>query len=453
MGRLLLLRAAAACVAALWAAGCASGPRAIDPEHPDLACVACHNGGLAASGLASVPGRTCLASDCHPDGGPAEVRLATVTFSHRNHADTAVVKPSCAGCHSHARGGEPLTASVDGCALCHIREIDGREAQDCQECHAQTQHVALTSQGLPLPHGGLPWVENTCVRCHYDVAAPPTEVSVSRCQTCHVDADSITAQGMGTDLHPPHEGLACVACHSTGTHRILAMSSAVLLQCADCHATEHAVSLTHTWPDPATCNTCHGTAHVEEQALLLGVVPGSPQAAPAHKFLRGLTCSSCHVRIGDAPAPAAPLRGQPGSCGSCHLPQYDQVVAWWRQGAAQRHQIVGRFLTRARADLRQAASDSTRLLLARADTIFDLLGRSGVHHNIELADRLYREVLSNAAAAYRTAGSAAPARPDLGPPARSGFCSYCHFRVNEPLLSREMPSDFHEQVFRTTGRG
>lgn len=446
------MRAAAAALALVWGASCANGSGAVDPDHPDLACVSCHDGGLADSGLASVPRETCVASDCHDDVGPAEVRLATVTFSHRNHADTAVVRPSCAGCHAHARGGEPLAASVDGCALCHIRELDGQDARGCQECHAQTRHVAFTSQGLPLPHSGLPWVENTCVRCHYDVAAPPTEVSLSRCQTCHLEADSVIAQGMGTDLHPTHEGLACTTCHAAGTHRVFALSSAVFLHCVDCHSRAHDVALTHAWPAPATCNACHRSTHVAEQSLLLGIVPGLEQAAPAHKFLRGLTCRSCHVRMGDAPAPAAPLRGQPGSCGSCHLPQYDRVVAWWREGAAQRQQIVGRFVSRARTDLR-AAGDSAATLLARADTLLGTLGRSGVHHNIELADRLYRDALDNAAAAYRVAGRTAPPRPDLGPLARSGFCSYCHFRLNEPLLARDPPADFHEEVFRRTGGG
>lgn len=447
MGRLLLLRAAALLL--FLVAGCGGATSAVDPAHPDLACVSCHNGGLADGGMAPTPKQTCTTADCHADGGPAEVQLATVTFTHRNHADTAVVQPSCAGCHSHTRGGEPLTASVDGCALCHVQKIDGRVAEGCQDCHGQTEHVALTSQGLPLPHGGLPWVENTCVRCHYDVAAPPTEVSVSRCQTCHTDPDSIMAQGMGTDLHPAHEGIACVSCHATGSHRIFAMSSSVALQCADCHAAEHDVELTHSWPEPETCIACHASAHVAEQALVLGIVAGSSQAAPAHKFLRGLTCRSCHVRVGSAPAPGSPLRGQPGSCGSCHLPQYDQVLTWWRQGSVQRQQIVGAYVDRARAVLQPAGSDSTGRLLDNAEALLASLRRGGVQHNVELADRLFREALQNARDAYGAGGRTAAPPPDLGPLARPGFCSYCHFRVNEPNLSRAMPSDFHEQATQT----
>lgn len=445
MGRLFLLTAGAAVVLAT---GCARGPRAVDPKHPDLACVSCHDGGIADSGLAAARQETCTASGCHADGGPSEVQLATVTFAHRNHADTAVVKPSCAGCHTHSRGGQPLTASVDACALCHIREIDGDATQNCQECHAQARHVTFTSQGLPLPHAGLPWVENTCVRCHYDVAAPPTEVSISRCQNCHVNADSVLARGMGTDLHPQHDGLACVSCHEAGAHRIFAMSSAVDLQCADCHAREHDISLTHVWPEPATCDACHATVHVDEQALLLGIVPGTEQAEPAYKFLQGLTCRSCHVRTGEAPAPATPLRGQPGSCGSCHLPQYDRIAVWWEEGGAQRDRLVGGYVERARTALAASSADSAGILLARADTLLRLLEHGGPQHNVELADRLFREALQSATAAYRVAGRTAPATPDLGPQARPGFCSFCHYRVNETVVTREMPADFHEQVMR-----
>lgn len=227
------------------------------------------------------------------------------------------------------------------------------------------------------------------------------------------------------------------------------MSSAVALDCADCHAREHDVMVTHAWPGRQTCNACHGSAHVEEQALVLGIVPGSPQAAPALKFLRGLTCRSCHVRIGDAPAPASPLRGQPGSCGSCHLPQYDRVVAWWREGASQRQQIVGQYVARARNEL-GTGQDSVRALLDRAAGLLDALNHGGVQHNIELADRLFREALQDASSAWRVAGRTAPPLPDLGPRARPGFCTYCHFRVNEPLLLRDMPSDFHEEAM---GRG
>jgi hypothetical protein len=226
------------------------------------------------------------------------------------------------------------------------------------------------------------------------------------------------------------------------------MSSAVELQCADCHAREHDVSLTHAWPEPATCDACHSTVHVDEQALLLGIVPGTAQAEPAYKFLQGLTCRSCHVRTGAAPAPAAPLRGQPGSCGSCHLPQYDRIVVWWREGAAQRNRLVTGYVDRARSALAGATADSVPILLGRAGTLLRLLEHGGPQHNVELADRLFREALESTAAAYRAAGRAAPGAPDLGPQARPGFCSFCHYRVNEPIVSRAMPSDFHEQVLR-----
>jgi hypothetical protein len=134
---------------------------------------------------------------------------------------------SCAGCHTHSQGDEPLRVSVDGCALCHLSRLDGSEPADCRVCHQQPQHVALTSQALPIPHSALPWVETGCVRCHYDVAEPPTRVAMSTCAHCHGRDTTIIARGIATDLHPTHTSVSCTACHQGEAHRVRAMSSAV----------------------------------------------------------------------------------------------------------------------------------------------------------------------------------------------------------------------------------
>jgi len=210
-------------------AGCL-GPGVGDPGHPELACASCHNGGLADAGPASVPGKTCTSSTCHSDGGPAEVVLGGVHLTHELHGASGRLELSCAGCHTHSQGGEPLVVSEDGCALCHAIEIDGRREQDCRECHTRPEQVAVSSQGLALPHDRAPLIESPCTRCHYDVAVPPTAVSGQRCDRCHADADPIAGFRRVDEAHALHEGLGCTSCHEKGVHRIVAMSSAVWMR-------------------------------------------------------------------------------------------------------------------------------------------------------------------------------------------------------------------------------
>lgn len=441
--------AAADAVAAERPAGVRSAPgaavadRADDP-HARITCSGCHSGGKADVGRATVPRGSCTASGCHVDGGPAVVRIATVTFEHRSHGAGGEILPSCAGCHTHDDGAAPLRASVDACALCHVDRLAGTESRDCQLCHRQPQHVTLTEEGVPVPHSTLPWTSIGCVRCHYDVADPPTAVEAARCASCHRDLPAATAAGIGRDLHPSHEGLTCTACHQGGSHRVLAMSSAVSLVCADCHGEAHELELSPRG-DAAVCLACHPGIHGEQQQLLLGVVPGG-RTLPSTKFMAGLTCRSCHAAEGEL-APETPLRGQAQACAGCHLQEYTRVLDWWLEGAARRQREARAYLDRAATGLAGAESDTVRSLLRWADAALVLVEAAGGQHNLELADRIFRESVDRAREAYRVAGRAAPPAPDFGRPPHLGLCSGCHYSV-EPWDFGSMPSRFHREVLR-----
>lgn len=427
-----------------------AGQQAQDP-HGELACAACHQGARADLGRAAVPRAACTAAGCHADGGPAEVELATARFGHRDHTRNAAIQASCAGCHTHDAGGEPLHASVDACAICHLSEVAGQEAQDCRLCHQRPQHVQLTSQGVPVPHSSLPWIETGCVRCHYDVAEPPVEVRTSRCTTCHADVAAVTRSGIGEDLHPAHDGTTCTACHEARTHHVRAMSSAVDLVCADCHTEEHGVPVTDDPGVSATCSTCHQGTHAAQQRLVLGVLPGvDGQASPSTKFLAGLTCRSCHV------PPAAdggnqPVRGQASACAGCHRDEYETVLGWWLEGLQQRQAEADRYLDAARRDIGGAAPDTARQLLARARTLLDVVRQGGGQHNLELSDRIFRRSIEMAARAYDLAGRQAPAPPQFGVEPHAGLCSFCHYRADEPWDYARMSEPFHEDILRQTG--
>jgi hypothetical protein len=412
-----------------------------DP-HASLACVQCHEGGLADFGEAAVPSEACAASGCHKDASVGQVTLASVNFDHQEHVADTTVAVGCAGCHTHSAGGEPLRAGPETCGLCHFKELSGARGAGCRLCHADPSHVGMTSQGVPVPHQGLPWIEGGCLRCHYAVARPVHEVSLARCAACHDDVDAATQQGIGEDLHPGHEGNACSACHEADNHRIEAMSSAVDLQCATCHAEAHGTDEKHGGVDPSTCDACHGTVHQEPQRLLLGILPESDGATPASHFMNGLTCGSCHGS--DAGGKGS---GTSQACVDCHRREYATVLRWWKQGLDERARLVDRYLAGAQAAVAgRPDSDPAVQAVDDARATLAMVRGGGGEHNLPLAQRMFETALAQGAEAYRRAGRPAPTPPEMGRAPREGLCTYCHYRLQEPGLSAQMDDAFHRAV-------
>ncbi len=458
MGRIVLLVALA-----LFASACddpsTRGPG--DPSHPDLACKACHDGGLSDRATPATSDASCTAAGCHADGGPGTVLVSGTRIPHREHGDTAVARPSCAGCHTHEGPGASLATTTDACFLCHSQRLTGEETKDCMYCHPQPQHIAFASQGTPIPHSGVPWVEETCIRCHFDVSRATTHVDLSSCTDCHSDTRRAAQLGAGTDLHPGHEGLSCTQCHTSDQHRIRAMSSAVALRCSDCHSVDHGVEVDEAWNDPGGCDACHENSHQAQQALFLGYVPGRTISQPSFKFLAGMTCRSCHTR-GTDPDPlsravtpedhVAATAGTPASCGACHRSEYGRIPDWWTRGGRERVAAVRGYLERAERTLGESLPDTASVLLGRARTAVELVGNAGVQHNLELGDRVLRESLDHIGLAYRLSAQFPPAAPDLGTPARRWFCSSCHYPIGQPAITGTMPSEPHAELRRKLER-
>ena len=451
MGRRLLigctLVAAFGCGQAEQSKGSARADSTVAPTtaHAALSCAACHQGARADGEQGAVPRAACTTSGCHDDAGPAEVTLVATRFQHRNHGLNGAVEPTCAGCHTHGVGQTKLKGTVDACAVCHRAELTGDNSRKCRTCHQEAQHVTLTTQGVPVPHASLPWLETGCVRCHYDVAAPKIQVATRRCRSCHNALDQVTAQGIATNLHPKHAGLSCISCHEADAHRVRKLSSAVALQCSDCHSLAHAQALVDADYDPTTCNACHTTVHEAQQRLLLGLLPDGA-ATPSTKFLAGITCRSCHT----PPTRARQLavRGQSEACASCHSQEYGTVLAWWLDGTRERTRLTADFAEQARRDL-AAGPDSARALVENARAMVGLVREAGGQHNLELSDRLLRESIRRVLAAYERAGRKAPIPPELGSPVHYGLCSYCHYSANDPWNYDRMPQALHKQFMKS----
>ena len=432
-------RAASGEQAALPAAATADG-------HAGMACAACHQGRKADIGRASVPRAACTASGCHEDAGPPVVTLANASFEHRNHGQDSEIALSCAGCHTHDRGTAPLRAAVDGCALCHERELDDTNPNACKTCHGKPTHIGLASQGMPVAHAVLPWLETGCSRCHYDVRADRSKVGTEVCASCHTRTPAVTRRGIGRDLHPAHGGVGCTSCHEAGLHRIGAMSSAVNLQCADCHGSAHGQPVA-SGAQADVCSSCHLNAHVAQQRLVLGFVDGEP-VLPSAKFTMGLTCRSCHVPPGSAATGTDPRRGQAAACAGCHEPEFARVLDWWQAGLRTRERVVGAYVAAAQRQL-ATALDTSRALVANAAALLRLVREAGGQHNLELSDLLFRTSVTDASNAYKLAGRAAPSAPQLGSTPRVGTCSFCHYGRSEALNYANMRPDLHDRLTRT----
>lgn len=466
MGRRHLLTAgaarlgAAALVAAALGgvAACVSPPAGafarVDAEegHRTLVCADCHAGPLSDRGLAQADEATCTASGCHTDGGPAEVILGSVAFAHRGHGGDSVAVMECSGCHTHPTPEAALVAEVDACSFCHLSEQAAGSTGECRLCHQNLEHAGLTSQGVSVPHDGLPWIDGGCVRCHYDVTEPPVAVSPLRCGACHDDVEAAVDDGAGLDLHVSHASSSCIACHDEGQHRIRALSSSVSLQCADCHREEHEVAVTTGFPDAATCNRCHVGAHEPQQRMVLGLVDDLDAPDPSQKFLDGLTCRSCH-QAAPASDPAVPVRGRVQTCVECHRSEYATVERWWREGTAQRVALAAAYARTATSRVGADAGADARAALDEADRLIQLVDTAGAVHNLTLAHRLLETATERVAQAYVAAGRTAPSVPDLGREPNMGLCSYCHYRTNDPWVFQEMSGPFHRDVLRLSGGG
>jgi hypothetical protein len=407
-----------------------------DGAHARLACARCHDGAAIARAVPAASADGCL--DCHRDEETRRVSLGTITMDHYDHGDGEGVAAGCAACHTHSSGRFELAVTTTGCALCHAANLDGSSAEGCRLCHTDPAHVALTSQNVPVVHTAMPWIGGECVRCHFDVGRPATTVAASACVACHRDAAAATEQGAGRDLHPLHTDVSCSGCHENVSHRIVAMSSGVRLNCTQCHATVHDIPPGSEF-EPATCNGCHVDEHAAEQRLMLGAAPAGLTATPSDKFLVGLTCRSCHLQTADGSATRT-------SCVDCHSAEYATVLRWWERGSLDRIARTASYIDAARSAVAATNTDGARDHLAAADSLLGFIRTGGYAHNLPLTHRALEESVARASAAYTAAGRTPAARPDLGRTPRMGQCTYCHYEWTEPRFQLDMPDAFHRQA-------
>ena len=435
------LRPALLLVAAASALAACGGKRPAGDAHAGVACVGCHRGVAADSGRGPVPDAACTASGCHPRGGHDSVTVRTVTIRHRAHGAAGQPVP-CAACHTHPAGAVRIGTDTTACAVCHVKDLaeSGGRQPACRACHGHPQLTAHTNQAVAIEHAQIDEAKVPCTRCHYQIVEGDA-AKAGGCRACHADTTQLVPQAPDA-LHAGHRGYTCRTCHSPVRHRVVAMSSAVDLNCLDCHRRghkrpNHPADLVPS----ARCEGCHIDVHAPEQRLVLGLLPGEP-IRPSPMFLGGVTCRSCHVTPGQAaPRAGKPLRANEAACVGCHGVQWRGVLPRWQRGYARRAEWVAGYLAAAaRAVGDSARAPGARAELQQARSLMAFLRAAGPLHNLPASDRLMRHALDLASRAYRTAGVAAPPQPELGPPVQAGSCMSCHYGIEEVGTVRDSAS-------------
>ena len=78
-----------------------------------------------------------------------------------------------------------------------------------------------------------------------------------------------------------------------------------------------------------------------------------------------------------------------------------------------------------------------------------LVRTAGGQHNLELADRIFRNSVAHVENAYRLSGRRAPAEPQLGNTAHVGTCTFCHYSGTERMNYSSVSGELHERLIKT----
>lgn len=282
---------------------------ALDGEHLELRCSACHTAARDVSDLEAAP-QACVA--CHRQDDLHAGRLG----------------PECQQCHE-AAGWEGAT--IDH-ALTRFALRGAHEQVECEGCHYERQWIGLPTgcagcHAPDGPHGGQ-FVQD-CGACHVETAW--TDLIFDHAQTsypllgAHQLADCAGCHENGRYVDTP---TACVACHRAEDEHNGRFGE----QCSACHQPtqwsdvtfDHSLSafpLTGAHAS-ASCEGCHPNAAFAGTSTACVACHAEPAV---HRGMFGTDCAACHTTTAWLPASyngphAFPINheGAGGQCSLCH---------------------------------------------------------------------------------------------------------------------------------------
>ena len=250
---------------------------------------------------------TCL--ECHED-------MAT-ELSASLHGKALIA--GCEACHGpgSAHVASPSRQSIISFGRGAAQDAK-TQSQQCLECHAASQEVALWDMGKHASrdvacsschsiHDGyspLPSMPETCYGCHLNVkedankqSRHPIKEGEMSCGDCH-NPHGTTAEAM---LRDETINQLCYQCHADKRGPFMWEHPPVAENCATCHSphgSRHKKMLVQKTPN--LCQSCH------DWSLHVGTAYGQANSfagtSPSNRFF-GKSCQNCHINIHGSRAP------------------------------------------------------------------------------------------------------------------------------------------------------
>jgi hypothetical protein len=231
----------------------------------------------------------------------------------------------CISCHTSGTYG---TIPSD-CASCHTDDyqqapghVSSGFPMDCTQCHTVTTWLGATFDHSIFPlsggHNGVQCISchtsgtygtipSDCASCHSDdYQQAPGHVSSGfpmDCTQCHSVTTwlNTTFDHSFFPLSGGHNGVQCVACHTSGTY------GTIPSDCYSCHQNDYQQAPGHLGSFPTTCDTCHTVTTWQNATFDHSFFPLSG----GHN---GPTCQQCHT--------SGVYDTIPSECVFCHQAEY-----------------------------------------------------------------------------------------------------------------------------------
>ncbi len=440
--------------------------------HRDVPCIKCHiapgikaeamtkiqaanmvvkdlTGAVNGRPWAKIEDASCLRSGCHSTRLiQGEVEYKGVRFDHAAHLGQVRrgIQLHCTSCHSQIVQGSHIAVTEGTCVLCHFkgRPVD-KPVATCTGCHPSPPRVT-SKEGFVVDHPSFVKDRIDCLSCHSEVTQGAGEADPERCVSCHNEPQKLAQMNDASMLHRVHVGqetIACVQCHTTMQHRIVALTTTPQLDCKACHSNVHLAQQKLYAGVGGYLSRLQAGTSTELEAAHAATIPSS-------MFQARVSCVGCHNDASRLPGHDTVQVANGASCMSCHGVRYANVLPSWQRGMERKVALVDPVVQDAMAAARslpvgrRARADS--LLGQAADNVALVRAGKGVH-NIIYADQLLRSALDlvrqatrDAQVPYRAPGV------DLGPPVTENQCLQCHMGVEAqqaPFADRTFSHEPH----------
>jgi len=341
---------------------------------------------------ALISNKSCMRnSSCHAEMDHSKEALlfrGKIKFRHDKHLSEHPRGKvlNCVSCHGQAMESEHISVTPTTCVTCHFygRGDTSVAAGACDTCHT-TPQWEVTFAGGSFNHGefleGKDDVQ--CVHCHSQVTQGDGRISVTRCNTCHLDSSAIRDIEDQSEFHLVHvsEGhFDCLQCHDEIKHGVHPMTQQMIT---------------------SNCETCHGgKRHSIQEKLYAGEAIPQMEPEPDVMYIAGVACDGCHTDedfVRDAAMTLTGKKAGAEQCAECHSSKrYGDMLEAWQEDTRERLDEIRPALAKLEEQCISSEASGERLAQARtllasarmkvSQVVLD--GSLGAHNYIYVSDIL-----------------------------------------------------------------